>query len=605
MKRILAPGLALSVLLTLTFVPAPPASADQLTVSLVHVIETSKWSPPSPDPIGLAYLASARRMIVVDSEVEETNIFHGANVWVTNLAGDVKRSFSTTSYSNEPTDVATGRSSKVLFISDDNQDKVFIVKRGADRSLGTADDRVGSFSTRPFHAGDPQGLVFAQGDLFIANGHDSSIPAVYRVDKGKDGRLDGAPPGGDDVVTKFDTAPLGLKAPEDLAYDPQTRHLFIVSRTEKLIAETTLDGKLVNLIDIAFTGIQQPAGIAFAPGSDDRSVQHIYVADRGLDNEAHPSENDGLIVEIAVGDGAPDSERPAAPTGLSVTPLSTGLAVDWADNVEPDIAGYNVYRSNNGTDGYRKLNGLLLTNTRFVDPHARVGATSFYRVVAVDSSANGSPPAEVSGDRGVIAFRGASTRKAASVDRLTIPRPVGVARGVVLVGSVALRGSLRVRPPAGWQLVELQRKGRRLIQAVYVKVAGKGEPGSYTWTFPRAKLAAGGIVAYAGVARSDPVDESAGRAGPASTRIIAPSVTASTPMELLVGVFGSAVSALVSPPGGMVEHAQSRLAQGSRGVTVEMSDDILDSAGTTGNRFARASKRAINIGQALILRPHS
>ena len=605
MKRILAPGLALSLLLTLTFVPAPPAAADQLTVSLVHVIETSKWSPPSPDPLGLAYLPSTRQMIVVDSEVEETKLFDGANVWITNLAGDVKRSFSTTAYTNEPTDVATGRSNKVLFISDDNQDSVFIVKRGPDRTIGTADDRVHSFPTRSFHAADPQGLVFAEGDLLVANGQDNSIPAIYRVNKGANGRYDGAPPAGDDVVTKFLTAPLGLKAPEDLAYDPQTKHLFIVSRTEKLIAETTLDGQLVNLIDIAFTGIQEPSGIAFAPGSTDRSVQHIYVSDRGLDNEAHPGENDGLIVELAVGTGPPDSERPAAPTGVTVTPLSTGLALSWAHNTEPDIAGYNVFRSKTATHGYRKLNRLLLTKTRVVDTHARAGATSFYRVVAVDTSGNASPDAEVSGDRGVIAFRGASARKAASVDRLTIPRPEGVSRGVVLVGSVALRGSQRVDPPAGWDLVELQRKGRRLLQAVYVKVAARGEPGSYTWTFPRAQLAAGGIVAYEGVATGHPVDRSAGRAGAASTRIVAPSVSASTPMELLVDVFGSAASALVAPPAGMIEQAESRLARGSRGITVEISDDVLEAAGATGKRLARASERAVNVGQALLLRPRS
>jgi hypothetical protein len=601
-KRILGPGLVLSILLAL--VPAVPASADQLTVSLVHVIATSKWSPPSPDPIGLAYLASSREMVVVDSEVDETKLFHGANVWLTTLAGRVKRSFSTTAYSNEPTDVATGRRSKVLFISDDNQNKVFVVKRGKDRTLGTADDRVSSFSTNAFHAGDPQGLAFIQGDLFIANGRDHSIPAVYRVDKGKNGKFDGPAPGGDDVVRKFNTAPLGLNDPEDVAYDPKAKHLFIVSSTEKLIAETTLDGNPLNMIDISFTGIQEPAGIALAPGSNDRSVEHIYVADRGLDNNPFPNENDGLIVELAAGTGPQDSEPPAPPTGLTVTPLSTGLGLDWADNAEPDIAGYNVYRSN-GTKAYRQLNRLLVTTSAFVDTQARVGATSSYNVVAVDTSWNPSTPARASGDRGVIAFRGASTRRAASVDRLTIPRPPRVAPGVALVGSVAVRGPLRVEPPAGWQLVRLQRKGHRLLQAVYVKVAGKGEPGSYTWTFPRATLAAGAIVAYSGVARSDPVDVSAGRIGSPSKRIVAPSVAASSPLELLVGVFGTAVKALLSHPDSMVEQAESRLATGSRGITLEMSDDVLDAAGATGDRAADASKAGFNIGQTLVLRPHS
>ena len=71
MKRILGPCLALSILVTLF--PAPAAFADQLTVSLVNVIETSRWSPPSPDPIGLAKdpaLDGARRVAELEGEID-------------------------------------------------------------------------------------------------------------------------------------------------------------------------------------------------------------------------------------------------------------------------------------------------------------------------------------------------------------------------------------------------------------------------------------------------------------------------------------------------------------------------------------------------------
>jgi predicted phage tail protein len=40
-----------------------------------------------------------------------------------------------------------------------------------------------------------------------------------------------------------------------------------------------------------------------------------------------------------------DLTPPASPTNLTVTARSTGLAVNWADNTEPDLAGYIVYRS--------------------------------------------------------------------------------------------------------------------------------------------------------------------------------------------------------------------------------------------------------------------
>ena len=43
-----------------------------------------------------------------------------------------------------------------------------------------------------------------------------------------------------------------------------------------------------------------------------------------------------------------DLMPPATPTGLTITPRSTGLDLDWANNTEPDLAGYNVYRSASG-----------------------------------------------------------------------------------------------------------------------------------------------------------------------------------------------------------------------------------------------------------------
>jgi hypothetical protein len=603
-------GLTIVWSVLLTFIPAPPASSDGSTVSvsLVQVIGTSQWSPPSPDPTGLTYFATSRRLVVVDSEVDETKIFAGSNVFMSSVTGQLKRSFSTTSYSNEPTDVATDRRNNRLFVSDDNRDRIFTVKEGPDRRVGTRDDQVGLFSTASFGATDPEGLEFAKGSLFVSNGDDGSGDTtdvgVYRVKHGRNGKFDGAPPDGDDAVTFFNAAALGISDPEDIAYDPQTKNLFIVSRTETLIAEVTLDGDLVSMIDIAFTGIQEPAGIALAPGTNDASVQHIYLADRGIDNDIDQHENDGSIFEIALG-GATDTDRPTAPTGLAVTRQSTGLALSWNDNAETDLAGYNVFRSN-GTTSYRKVNRSILMASEFLDPWAPRGATSFYRVVAVDTSGNESSPTEVSGERGLIGAIGSTVRTRASVSELTIPRPPRATPGAVMIASIGVRGALRVGEPPGWELVELQRMGRRLVQAVYVKaVVGRNEPTSYTWTFPRTGAVAGAIVAYLGVDRRDPVDVSAGGVNPPASEIVAPSLTASIPMELLVGVFGSAIDALVTAPDGMLEQVASRVTRGARRLVVEISDEVLESAGATGDRVAAASRQGVNIGQSVILRPRS
>ena len=79
---------------------------------------------------------------------------------------------------------------------------------------------------------------------------------------------------------------------------------------------------------------------------------------------------------------------PAAPTGLGATGSPTGIALDWADNTESDLAGYNVYRSTSATGTFTKVNASLVTTSTYNDVNAPAGAASFYRVTAVDNATN-------------------------------------------------------------------------------------------------------------------------------------------------------------------------------------------------------------------------
>ncbi len=279
-------------------VPLLPLSAAMATptASLIHVTDTSKWHKPSPDPQGLAYQPSTSYLVVPDSEVEETKRWVGVNVWFASTTGKVKRSWSTTDWSVEPTDVAV-RGKKTLFFTDDHQDRIFRVRLGHDSLWGTPDDRVFSFPTRPFGSHDPSGLAFGAGSLFDSDGKGNR---VYRIDPGPDGRFDGVSPDGDDVVSSFDTWTLGVGDPEAIAYDPDTGYLNLPSRQHQSIVRVTVEGAPVDSIDLSSFGVVSPAGIAFAPGSDDPSAKHVYVADRGIDNNADPNENDGRIFEFAL-----------------------------------------------------------------------------------------------------------------------------------------------------------------------------------------------------------------------------------------------------------------------------------------------------------------
>jgi hypothetical protein len=262
---------------------------------VIRVTKTSSWRHPSPDPMGLAYLPSKHRLIVADSEVDEMRLFDGINVFTSTVAGRPKRGVDATPYTDEPADVAVGRRGRTLLFSDDLSDRIFVVRRGRDGRWGSDDDRVRSFSTRPFGSRDPEGLGYGGGSLYISDGNDTE---VYRLDPGANGRFDGVGAVGDDVVTRFDTSVLGLQDPEDVTYDPATGHLFLISRTDLIAVEVTVDGQAVDTVDISSSGIRFPSGVVLAPASTDAGTTHLYVADRGIDNNKAPSENDGRIFEL-------------------------------------------------------------------------------------------------------------------------------------------------------------------------------------------------------------------------------------------------------------------------------------------------------------------
>jgi hypothetical protein len=88
---------------------------------------------------------------------------------------------------------------------------------------------------------------------------------------------------------------------------------------------------------------------------------------------------------------------PAAPQGLVVVfvprvgELPVHMDLSWAINSETDIAGYNVYRSEqDGAPGTR-LNPELLLTPAFRDMNAVPGRRYLYAVTAVDRSGNESP----------------------------------------------------------------------------------------------------------------------------------------------------------------------------------------------------------------------
>jgi fibronectin type 3 domain-containing protein len=102
-------------------------------------------------------------------------------------------------------------------------------------------------------------------------------------------------------------------------------------------------------------------------------------------------------ISAAVASG--DVTAPAAPGTITFTPTANYIAMDWPDNAEGDLAGYNVYRAAIVGGPYTKLNAALVGPSAYDDTTAPIGQLSYYRVTAVDASGNESTPSSGSSTR--------------------------------------------------------------------------------------------------------------------------------------------------------------------------------------------------------------
>ncbi|HQY88869.1 MAG TPA: fibronectin type III domain-containing protein, partial [Tepidisphaeraceae bacterium] len=94
-----------------------------------------------------------------------------------------------------------------------------------------------------------------------------------------------------------------------------------------------------------------------------------------------------------------DNVAPSAPTYPTAIGSTNGITLNWLDNSEPDLAGYNVFRSSSSNGTYTQLNEDILTSSTYLDTTAPLGTTSYYRIVAIDLTGNVSASAQTSAMR--------------------------------------------------------------------------------------------------------------------------------------------------------------------------------------------------------------
>ncbi len=106
--------------------------------------------------------------------------------------------------------------------------------------------------------------------------------------------------------------------------------------------------------------------------------------------EASVEGDDSTPAEVFTKDIYP----PAQPSGLQAVFSSVGqkpfVDLTWAPNLEPDLAGYNVFRRSRGGE-WEKLNQKTVQVPSFRDENVQPGTTYEYSVSAIDLRGNESP----------------------------------------------------------------------------------------------------------------------------------------------------------------------------------------------------------------------
>jgi streptogramin lyase len=205
-----------------------------------------------------------------------------------------------------------------------------------------------------------------------------------------------------------------------------------------------------------------------------------------------------------------------------------------------------------------------------------------------------------------ITARSATSAQNGIASALSVATPATTQPGDLLLALVDVQYQPQISAPTGWQLVrrDVSPAGNHLEQAVYVHVAGPSEPASFTWTLSAAHGATGGIIDYAGVDPTTPVEASGAAFTTNQLAVTAPSLTTTVPNSLQLALFGIQGDHTIALPSSLAPE----LAVAIGGVAGEKlasaaGDRVVTAAGATGTAAATVNLASTGIGQSIALMP--
>lgn len=112
------------------------------------------------------------------------------------------------------------------------------------------------------------------------------------------------------------------------------------------------------------------------------------VTDGELNVTATPVIGETRLAAIEIDARSPDTVAPALPTDLATISSYNAVLLDWADNSEDDLDGYNIYRAASPDCPYTLLTTEPIYISRYQDSAVNPHVTYYYRVSAVDVYGN-------------------------------------------------------------------------------------------------------------------------------------------------------------------------------------------------------------------------
>ncbi len=252
---------------------------------------------------------------------------------------------------------------------------------------------------------DPSAEVSATPDDTVYDAYVSQAPIVTYGELAGDG-IAGTTAAGDDLVQTVTEVPNGKAGASSLQVEYILHTTANRSEVTQLVLHLVATWTELDADDPLIVSIHDGSGweditVAIQGVSFTPATPEPYISDGGnirvLFTDTTPikkEKKDTLTLDLLYADivaGPPDTESPAAPTGLTATAGDTLVNLDWTDNTEPDLDGYYVYRSQAGGP-YDLITANPLSLSEYQDTGLANGVTYHYTVSAVDVSGNESEP---------------------------------------------------------------------------------------------------------------------------------------------------------------------------------------------------------------------